>query len=96
MSRQYVRLVIICEDRQQEVFARAYLVSIGFRYDQIDFKVNPKGKGAGEQFVRNEYLKEVKTYRSKRHSLSIGLIALVDAEPGTHCRRTYPTIRYSA
>ena len=81
MSKQYRRLIVLCEDRQQEVFVRAYLTSLGFRYDQLEFKTNPKGKGSGEQFVREEYLKEVKAYRCKRHRLSIGLIALIDADP---------------
>ncbi len=80
MSRRSVSMVILCEDRQQEVFARHYLVRCGVRRDRIRINICPKGKQAGEQYVRNHYPAEVKTHRSKNSFLSLGLTVVIDAD----------------
>ena len=82
MSQRRVQLVILCEDRQQEVFARHFLKKRGFT-GRVDPKICPPGSQSGEQYVRTEYPKEVKAYRQKKNSLSIGLVVLIDADTGT-------------
>lgn len=58
-----IRAVILCEDRQQEVFARTFLEAVGITPFRI--LIGPPGKGAGEQYVRKNYPQNVQTFRSK-------------------------------
>jgi len=76
----YTRIVILCEDRQQEVFARRFLETCVMDRHSIYPNVCPKGKQAGEQYVREEYPREVISYRKISHRLSAGLVVLTDAD----------------
>ncbi|MDZ8136750.1 MAG: hypothetical protein RM049_15805 [Nostoc sp. DedQUE04] len=81
MSQRRVQIVILCEDRQQEVFARHFLKKLGFILDRnVRIKICPKG--AGEQFVRAHYTPEVKAYRSKNYRVGM-LVVLIDADKKT-------------
>jgi hypothetical protein len=74
--------VILCEDRQQEVFARYFLTVCGIR--PVRVQVSPSGKGSGEHYVRENYSREVKTFRSKFPAQSdIRLVVLTDADTRT-------------
>ncbi|MEJ6481318.1 hypothetical protein N0Y54_08245 [Nostoc punctiforme UO1] len=81
MNRRRVQIVILCEDKQQEVFARYFLKKRGFILDR-NFRIEICPKGAGEQFVRKRYPAEVKAYRSKNY-LSGMLVVLIDADKKT-------------
>lgn len=83
MSQRRVQIVVLCEDRQQEVFTRYVLSELGFSTRNIRSLVCPKGSQSGEQFVRERYPVEVKAYRSKASYLSIGLVVVIDADTGT-------------
>lgn len=76
----YTRIVLLCEDRQQEVCARHFLVSCGVDKNRIYPEVCPKGKQAGEQFVRRKYPKQVVSYRKISHRLSAALVVVMDAD----------------
>jgi hypothetical protein len=82
MSQRRVQIVILCEDRQQEVFARYFLNKRGFT-GRFRANICPGGSQSGEQYVRTHYPKEVKAYRQKRNQVSIGLVVLIDADTGT-------------
>jgi hypothetical protein len=82
MSQRRVQIVILCEDRQQEVFARYFLKKRGFT-GRFRANICPPGSQAGEQYVRTHYPEEVKAYRQKRNQVSIGLVVLIDADTGT-------------
>ncbi len=84
---RYTQLVVLCEDRQQEVFARRFLVCCGIDPHRIYYKTSRQGRGSGEQYVREQYPVEVKAYRSKCHHLSIGLAVITDADTRTVARR---------
>jgi hypothetical protein len=86
MSQRRVQIVILCEDRQQEVFARYFLKKRGFT-GPVRAHICPKGSQAGEQYVRTQYPVQVKAYRGKRNDLSIGLVVLIDADTGTLAAR---------
>ncbi len=74
-----VRAVILCEDRQQEVFARYFLETCGIQLIRV--RVNPAGKGSGEQFVREKYPQEVRTFRTKYPGQpDTRLVVLTDAD----------------
>jgi hypothetical protein len=80
MSNREVRVTILCEGRQDELFVRYFLVKRGFNPRKIRVVVSPQGKGAGEQFVRENYPKEVKEYRSQATYRSVCLVAITDAD----------------
>ena len=82
MSQRRVQIVILCEDRQQEVFARYFLKKRGFT-GLFRTKICPPGSQSGEQYVRSHYPEEVKAYRQNRNRVSIGLVVLIDADTGT-------------
>ena len=74
-----VRVIILCEDRQQEVFARTFLEECGI--GPIRVLPYPNGKGAGEKSVRENYPGEVRLFRSKHNSQpNTRLIVLTDAD----------------
>lgn len=81
MSQRRVQIVILCEDRQQEVFARYFLKKRGFTLDR-NVRIKICAKGAGEQFVRESYAAEVKAYRSKNYRVGM-LVVLIDADKKT-------------
>jgi hypothetical protein len=81
MSQRRVNIVIVCEDKQQEVFACHFLRKRGFVLDR-NVRVEICPKGAGEQFVREKYATEVNGYRTKNYRLGM-LIILIDADNGT-------------
>src|SRR4028119_110846 len=82
MSQRRVQIVILCEDRQQEVFARYFLKKRGFT-GRFRANICPESSQSGEQYVRTHYPEEVKAYRQKRNQVSVGLVVLIDADTGT-------------
>jgi len=76
----YSVFVVLCEDRQHEVFMRTFLVSRGVSARRIRVRIAPEGRGSGEQQVRRKYPEEVKTYRSKCNYLNIALAVMIDAD----------------
>ncbi|GBF81918.1 hypothetical protein [Aphanothece sacrum] len=82
MSQNRVQIVILCEDRQQEVFARYFLEQRGFN-SRFRAKINPPGSQSGEQYVRTEYAKEVQAYRQNKNRISLALVVIIDADQFT-------------
>jgi hypothetical protein len=79
MSRN-VQVVILCEDRQHEAFARRFLTRTGRHVRVQRVEINPKGRGSGEQFVRQRFVKELAYYRARKHRVEQALIVLIDAD----------------
>ena len=79
MSRQ-TQVVVLCEDRQGEVFARTFLVKCGFMVGRIRFLVSPIGIGSGEKYVRDQYPRQVIAYRSNRNRIQNSLVVMIDAD----------------
>ncbi len=87
MSNRYSQIIILCEDRQHEVFIRHYLKKRHHITErQIRVMICPQGGGAGEQYVRREYPIQVKILRQKQH-LSKALITMIDADTQTVAER---------
>jgi len=76
----FVDIVVLCEDRQQEVFVRYFLENCGIDPHRIRANICPKGKTAGEQYVREAYPKEVMAYRRVSSYKTIGLTVVTDAD----------------
>ena len=79
MSKNCIQIVLLCEDKQQLVFARHFLEKRGFDKRKI-IPLIPSVAQSGEQFVRESYLSEVKKYRQKCNHLAIALIVMTDAD----------------
>jgi hypothetical protein len=81
MSRN-VQVVIVCEDRQHEAFARRFLARAGKQFRVQRVERSPKGRGTGEQYVRERFAKELAGYRARRHKGVEGqaVVVLVDAD----------------
>ncbi len=50
-----VKVVLLCEDLQTATFFRRFLKERGFKPHDIREEISPKGKGSGEQWVRDKY-----------------------------------------
>lgn len=80
MVDDYTEVVVLCEDRQQEVFARSFLKEIGYWGKKVRTRTAAKGLGSGEQFVRTNFPEEVQTYRRVRNYKKIALVVFIDAD----------------
>lgn len=81
MSRRRVQIVLICEDSQQDVFVRRFLNKrLGVSNREIRPIVSPKGRGSGEQWVRENFPRELGVYRERSHRAATTLIAMIDAD----------------
>ncbi len=81
MPSNRTSIVVLCEDIQQEVFARKYLMEKRRVKDRskITPKVCPSGKQSGEQFVRENFPREVKTLRQYPKE-DRALVVVIDAD----------------
>ena len=84
MSRK-ARIVILCEDNQHEAFARRFLARAGRKPRDIRVEKAQRGGGAGEQFVRERFPKEVAAL--SQATVAGVLIVLIDGDAvGVHAR----------
>jgi hypothetical protein len=77
---QYTEVAVLCEDLQQYVFIYHFLIGCGVHPRRIRKVPYPIGQGSAEQFVRQQYPVEVRTYRSRHNRLYISLVAVMDAD----------------
>lgn len=87
MSQHRAQIVVLCEDRQQDVFVRKMIEhrkGKDFHRRQVTSRICPKG--AGEAFVRTVFPQEVRTYRSKSF-LNICLVVVIDADVSSVAHR---------
>lgn len=71
------RIVLLCEDIQTDCFVRRFLRYRGFDHRDIRTLSIPHGRRSGEQWVRNQYPKELKAIRVRQRAF---LIAIIDAD----------------
>ena len=81
MSRRRVKLVLLCEDSQHEAFLRRFFERAGWNPRAMRVEKSPRGRGAGEQWVRERFPRELQTLR-RRH-VAAKLAAMVDADRST-------------
>ncbi len=79
---QNVQLVVLCEDRQHEVFIRRFLKLKWRDWSPRRMRVerSPRGHGSAEQFVRERFPRELQAYRSKSSQVRQGLIVMLDGD----------------
>lgn len=82
MSRR-AQLSLLCEDKQQQVFAYRTLRGWGYERHKLRLLPLPSGSGAGEQYVRKQYPREVKACRQQANYHQVGLLTFIDADTTT-------------
>ena len=81
-------MVLLVEDDAQKALIRRYLRAKGFVGHEITALPMASGIGAGEQWVRNQYPKVVKQYRSRAKKAKTILIVAIDADNSSVADRT--------
>ena len=74
-----VQIVILCEDRQHEVFICRFLKKCSWGVRSLRVEMAPRGRGAGEQFVRERFPKELSACRLRKH-VTQALIVMLDGD----------------
>ena len=78
-------IVLLCEDRQQEVFVRRFLQRY-FQYPRgklnhlLRIEMSPPGLGAADNYVRGKFPAEVKAHRRRGDPSRTRLIAMADGD----------------
>lgn len=80
--------VVLAEDRRHQQLARKYLVR-RFQCDMHAIRLLelPSGQGAGEQWVRENYPKQLEAWRDRAIRARTALIAVIDADTKTVAER---------
>jgi len=73
-----VQIVLLCEDQQQQAFARRFLLRTGWEIRSIRVEMAPKGEGSAEKYVRKRFPTELAGHR--RSSVSRVLMVMVDGD----------------
>jgi hypothetical protein len=76
-------IVVLAEDLRQGNLVRHYLVRCGHHRRNIVLRLAPRGRGSGEQFVRERYPIGVAYYRQRSHARRAALATVLDADTGT-------------
>jgi len=83
MTRR-VRLVVVAEDRQTEMFLRQVLYGLGFALRDLRFVTAPKAKQAADQWVLAMHGVEAKRLRANAHAQpNTGMVTCIDADHHT-------------
>ena len=80
MTRRRVRIVLLCEDTQQEAFARRFLKGMGWQTREMRIRKSPAARGSGEQWVRRQFPPELAEYRRRNARATSVLVAMLDAD----------------
>lgn len=80
MSIRRVRIVLLCEDSQQEAFTRRFLNGMGWNTRELRVEKSPSASGSAEQWVRERFPDELSIYRQRRQRAASALIAMIDAD----------------
>jgi hypothetical protein len=76
-------IVVLAEDLRQANLLRHYLIRCGHHRRNIVLRLAPRGKGSGEQYVRERYPIEVAYCRHRVHFRKAALATVLDADTGS-------------
>lgn len=72
-----VNVILLCEDMQTDVFVRRFLKRRNFRGRDVRTLPLPDGSGSGEQWVREQYPRQLRAIRQRQGAC---LIVVTDAD----------------
>ena len=84
MGEVSTKIVLLCEDRQTDVFVRRFLRHRNFRGRDSQTCKLAAGRGSGEHLVRKQFPGELKAIRGRQEAL---LVVVIDADTGTTAAR---------
>jgi hypothetical protein len=79
-----VKFIVLCEDLQTDVFIRAFLNKRFSELRPIESVICPPGKKSGEQWVREEFPRQLKAVRARNGTFRI---ACIDADTDSVANR---------
>lgn len=94
VSQRVTDVILLCEDKQHEAFARRFFQEMGINKRRIRVVSAPRGLGSAEQWIRDNYPKQVKALRENRHIQGVRLIVVVD-EDTSHTKSRAMSLRES-
>lgn len=74
------QIVVLSEDQQHQNFVYWWLRHRGIDRRKIRLLPVPVGKGAGEQYVREQYPSQVQTHRRRAGAQDCQLVTIIDAD----------------
>lgn len=77
------QLIVLCEDKQQEVFVRRFLKHR--TNHPIRVMSAPTGEGSGEQFVRKQYPRQLRALRAS--TVNAVLVVIIDGDTAGRTKR---------
>lgn len=80
MSQRRVTILLLCEDNQQVTFARRFLQGVGWQNSDMRVILPVRGRGSGEQYVRENFIKWLSYYRQRRKRAATIFIVMLDAD----------------
>jgi hypothetical protein len=80
MGDRRARITIVSEDLQHEVFVRNFLVELKFERRKIVVVTCPPGSRSGEQYVREQYPRQLRAHRGAVKYRQVALIIITDAD----------------
>ncbi|NOQ34589.1 MAG: hypothetical protein GQ569_01675 [Methylococcaceae bacterium] len=92
------QIFILCEDTNHYHFARKYFELLGFNKRKIYSRHNPKriSVGSGAKYVENNYLQQIKAFKSKANHLDCILIVIIDDDTKNLIQNLYQLYTPSA
>lgn len=81
MSRRRVGLVILCEDKQQEVFCRKLLTEMQWELRRPPrIEMAPGVKGSAKKYILQKFPNELAEYRTNRNRVNSKLLVVIDGD----------------
>ena len=80
MIKRRVRVVFLCEDKQQEYFLRHLFVEMGWPKRELRFETSPSGEGAASGWVIQNFPTQLQAYRQRKNKAASALVVMVDAD----------------
>lgn len=77
MSSRTAKVIILCEGVEDYDFVRRALVRLGWNKRLFEPRICPSGAQSGEQFVRENYARELRAQRARR---GVKLLICTDAD----------------
>ncbi|HEX2572105.1 MAG TPA: hypothetical protein VH877_21355 [Polyangia bacterium] len=77
MSSRTAKVIILCEGVEDYDFARRALTRLGWNKRLFEPRICPSGSQSGEQFVRENYARELRAQRARQ---GIKLLVCTDAD----------------
>ncbi len=76
-------VILLLEDARHKQLVYRYLIECGVEANVIRVQSSPSGKGSAENWVRKQFPKEVRAYRSRQSRAQTQLIVVIDADTET-------------